>query len=150
MRLRTVVILLSVSLIAAACGSRGGGTTSATTTPGTTGGATSGLTASDVGITPTEIHVASVQDVGGPVPGLFESSKDAMQAFTAYINSQGGINGRKLVVDYSDAQISSTNFQIATQAACSGDFSMVGSYSIGDAGAVSPSQQCGLPLRSEE
>ncbi|MGH9208703.1 MAG: ABC transporter substrate-binding protein, partial [Acidimicrobiales bacterium] len=69
-----------------------------------------------------------------------------IEAFVAYENSLGGVDGRKLALTPYDAQISPTNFQAATQQSCSSAFAIVGSYSIGDNGGVAPGQQCGIPV----
>jgi ABC-type branched-subunit amino acid transport system substrate-binding protein len=140
---RFAIVAVAATLLAAGCGSRGPAS-SATSGPPQTAG--SGLQASAVGISPTQIRIATIQDIGGPVPGLFESAKDAMVAFVAYVNSTGGVDGRKLVLDPFDAQISPTNFQVATQQACADDFAIVGSYSVGDNGGVAVGSQCGIPM----
>ncbi len=152
MRIRSAAILTSFALIAAACGARGatsassGSAQGSSATSGASGGSgTSGLQSSDVGISPTSIQISTIEDVGGPDPGLFESSKDAMQAFVAYQNSIGGVEGRKLVLTTYDSAIDPTKFQAFTQTSCSSDFAVVGSYSIGDNGGVSVGQQCGIP-----
>ena len=55
--------------------------------------------ATDVGITPTEIHVAVIADVDNPiVPNLFRGSKDAVEGAAKFLNSKaggGGLAGRK-------------------------------------------------------
>lgn len=143
MRSRSAAVLLAVALTAVACGTRGG--SAASTTTSTSSGTNTSLTASDVGVTPTTISISTLQDIGGPVPGLFETSKDAMVAFVDYVNSTGGVDGRKLKLDTFDTQLSPTTFQIATQQSCQNDFAMVGSYSVGDNGGVTVGQQCGIP-----
>ncbi len=140
-----MAVLLAMALASAACGTRGGGQAATTTSTSSPSGNAASLTASDVGVTPTTISISTLQDIGGPDPGLFETSKDAMVAFVDYINSQGGVDGRKLKLDPYDTQLSPTTFQIATQQSCQNDFAMVGSYSVGDNGGVTVGQQCGIP-----
>src|SRR5665213_4593179 len=89
-----------------ACGlalALGGGALSAVVTDAgaaTTAGATPGVTA-------TTITVGSISDISSPIPGLFEGAKIGTQAYFAYVNSQGGVNGRKLVLDGQDSAFSS-------------------------------------------
>ena len=49
-----------------------------------------------------------------------------------YVNSQGGINGRKIIVDSSDDDYSGAPNKQETQADIGKDFAMVGSFSLFD------------------
>jgi ABC-type branched-subunit amino acid transport system substrate-binding protein len=48
------------------------------------------------GISDSEVTIGNASDISGPVPGLFESSQDAVKAYVAYFNSSSDICGRKL------------------------------------------------------
>ena len=66
-------------------------------------------TATDVGITPTEIHIAAIADVDNSfAPGLFKASVDGVQGVAKYINATGGLAGRKLVLDFYDSHVNPT------------------------------------------
>lgn len=83
--------------------------------------------ASEVGITKDEIRVAVVADVDNALsPGVFQGQVDAMEAYAKYVNANGGIAGRKLVVDFIDSKLSADEARNATITACSDDFAMVG------------------------
>jgi ABC-type branched-subunit amino acid transport system substrate-binding protein len=71
---------------------------------GTGGSASTGPnTASDVGVTPTSILVGNVTGVNGPLgPDAFGPTLHGLQVFIASINARGGVNGRKLILDYCD------------------------------------------------
>ena len=85
-----------------ATGSGGGGGTA-------TRSGTSGLTASDVGVTPTAIRIGVwVPDIGAiaKIPGLGDTGFDpatyraAYDAFASELNAQGGVLGRKIELVY--------------------------------------------------
>jgi len=82
--------------------SAGGNAVAAPAPPGGNGGAT------DVGVTATSITVGNISDLGGPVPGLFQGGPYGTQAYFDYINSQGGVYGRKLQLKVNDDQLDCT------------------------------------------
>ena len=90
--------------------------------------------ATDVGITPTEIHIAVVADVDNPiVPNLFKSSVDAVKGVANYLNSKaggGGLAGRKVVVDFYDSKLSANATTNAEIQACENDVAMVGTSAV--------------------
>lgn len=51
------------------------------------------------------IVIGTVQDLTGPVTGLFKAAREAMDAYVAMINSQGGIGGRPLQLMTADSKI---------------------------------------------
>jgi ABC-type branched-subunit amino acid transport system substrate-binding protein len=125
----------------------GGGTTSSgggTTTSG--GGTTTGAPApaggnggaTDVGVTATSITVGNVADASGPVPGLFKGAFTGTQAYFNMINSQGGVYGRQLKIDFGDGQLNCGANQSATQARVNKVFAFVGNFSLYDS--------CGAPV----
>jgi ABC-type branched-subunit amino acid transport system substrate-binding protein len=87
--------------------------------------------AADVGITDTEIRLAVVADVDNSiVPGLFQTSVDVMNAWAKTVNKQGGIAGRKVVIDFIDSKLNPNETRDATIKACSQDFAMVGGAAL--------------------
>ena len=88
--------------------------------------------ATDVGITATTITVGNVADLSGPVPGLFRAAPNGVDAFFAYINSQGGIYGRQLRVVGADSQTDCTQSQNAHKSLVTKVFAFVGSFSLYD------------------
>lgn len=78
------------------------------------------------GITPTSVTVGTVS-----WQQIFKSAV-GVQAYFDYVNSQGGVNGRKLFdVSSDDGDSGATNKQL-TQAAIGSDFATVGSFSLQD------------------
>lgn len=137
-----------------ATGTETAGQTGGATTPGATGsggakpptapkGGNGGAT--DVGVTATEITIAVLTDRTGPVPGIFEPSVRATQAWANYINSQGGIFGRKVKVIPIDSKTSAADNRAGALQACKQAFAVVGSMSAYDDGGASALSECGIP-----
>ncbi|MCZ7526261.1 MAG: ABC transporter substrate-binding protein [Acidimicrobiia bacterium] len=105
--------------------------------PGDASGAT------DVGVTDTEITIATIQDIGGPVPGMFQGNQDAMEAFVAWCNSLGGVNGRTLRLLEKDTGLFEP--RPAIEESCREAFAIVGSGYVFDDATVEPQSECGIP-----
>ena len=92
--------------------------------------------ATDVGITPTEIHIAVVADVDNSiVPNLFKPSADAVKGFGDYINNSCKqknkcLAGRKVVVDFYDSKLNPNETTNAEIEACTNDVAMVGTSAV--------------------
>ena len=87
-------------------------------------------TATEIGVSATEIHIAVVADVDNTLaPALFKGAADGVKAGAEFVNSKaggGGVAGRKVVVDFLDSHLSATDSRNATIEACQNDFAMVG------------------------
>src|SRR3954468_1304919 len=88
--------------------------------------------ATDVGVTANSITVGNVADLTGPVPGLFATAPDGVDAYFKMINSQGGINGRFLYVKSADSQTSCSGDTTAHQEQVNKVFGWVGSFALYD------------------
>ncbi len=90
--------------------------------------------ATEIGVTPTEIHIAVEADVDNPfVPGLFQGIVDGVRAGAKYLNSKaggGGLAGRKVVVDFIDSKLNSNEARNGVITACQDDFAMVGTSAL--------------------
>jgi ABC-type branched-subunit amino acid transport system substrate-binding protein len=93
---------------------------------------TAAETSSQTGVTSHAITVGNVSILSGPIPGLFEGAPVGVKAYFAYINSKGGVFGRKLLVDSKDDSFSSQQNETETAQAIDSDFAMVGSFSLFD------------------
>lgn len=117
-RVRFLVGTLVVALVALA----GGGAASA---------ADKALTATDVGVTPTEIRIGVIADTGSSLaPGLFQGSVDGVQGWAKWRNANGGLAGRKVVVDVYDSALDASKARNSVIDACSKDFALVGTSAI--------------------
>ena len=89
------------------------------------------LQATDIGITPTDITVEVMADVGSPLaPGLFQGNIDAIQAFASYVNAHGGIACRQLNVRTWDSKIDAAETKNGLIDACANAFSLLGDNSL--------------------
>src|SRR5581483_1772165 len=101
--------------------------------------------ASGPGISPTEIDLGNVSTLTGPVPGLFLGAQHGITAFAAYVNSLGGVCGRKLVVKSADDDLDVSQNATATQSLAGSVFAFVGSFSGDDQGSAQPLSTDGVP-----
>ncbi len=96
------------------------------------GGQSAGAATATPGVTANSITVGSISDISEPIPGLFEGAKIGTEAYFAYINSQGGVNGRKLVLDARDSAFSAGTVTNEAQSIAANDFAIVGGFSLLD------------------
>ena len=88
-------------------------------------------TATDVGVTADTIRIGVVADNDNPfVPGIFKGAADAVKGAAKYINANGGIAGRKLVVDVYDSKLNANEARNVFIEACDRDFALVGTTAL--------------------
>lgn len=117
------------AFVAATSAPAGAATTSTCPTPSKV---TPAEAFSSTGVTAKAVTVGNVSIITGPVPGLFEGAPIGVKAYFAYINSKGGVHGRKLLVDSKDDSFSGQQNETDTQEAIGSDFALVGSFSLFD------------------
>jgi hypothetical protein len=140
MRLRWPVLATALVLLVSACGgggssnnssgnnSLGGGTTTTVKSPANCDVAKQ---STDVGVTPTTITVTVIADVqNGFRPGLFKGSWDGVKAWGDYVNAQGGLACRKIVVKELDSKLTPTDSANAIAAACGNSIATVGTTAL--------------------
>jgi branched-chain amino acid transport system substrate-binding protein len=129
-RRRRIAVTLTVGVLATvlvACSSTAtpassGSSTKSTIPPAAFRG-TTGLTANSV----------RVGNVSTQTIGLFTGAPTGLKAYADYVNSTGGVNGRKIIVDSADDGYNNgANNKALTQADIAKDFAMVGSFSLND------------------
>jgi hypothetical protein len=124
MRVRRYLICAALSLSLAGAAAQAAQATSSSGSP----------KATEVGVTPTTIHVAVIADVDTPLaPGLFQGVVDGARAAAKYLNGKsggGGLAGRKLVVDFIDSKLNPTTARNAVISACGQDFAMVSTAAL--------------------
>lgn len=107
-----------------------------------TGPADAATAAATPGVTANSVTVGSISDISAPIAGLFEGAKVGTEAYFAMINSQGGVNGRKLVINGMDSAFSSGTVTNEAQNIAANDFAIVGGFSLLD-GAEQPAVDAG-------
>ena len=112
------------------------GAASTTSSSGSTckaaGTPTSSELNSTTGLTKSTVNVGNISIISGPVPGLFEGAAVGAEAYMAYVNSKGGVNGRKIKVNSYDDAFSGTQNESEAKSAVGTDFANVGSFSLFD------------------
>jgi hypothetical protein len=94
-------------------------------------------------VTPKNIHIAVFNDASNTVlPGLEREFVQFAQAFAAWCNASGGINGRHIVIDNRDAAVFNAG-QVASQA-CQSDFMAIGGGLVFDNQSTPVRVACGL------
>jgi ABC-type branched-subunit amino acid transport system substrate-binding protein len=125
--------------VAAACGRSDNKSTTATTAGGTATTAAAGaadckkapLKATDIGVTADSITVEVMADVGSPLaPGLFQGNLDALNAYATYVNANGGVGCRKLVVKTWDSKLNADESKNGLIDSCANAVAMVGSNAL--------------------
>jgi ABC-type branched-subunit amino acid transport system substrate-binding protein len=86
---------------------------------------------SEIGVTAKTIRIAVIADVDNSIiPGLFQPTVDGVWGAVKLINGNGGIAGRKLVIDFIDSKLNPTEARNAIIKACQQDFAMVGTAAV--------------------
>ena len=132
-RLAAAGAVLLLATTAMACSS----TTSASTTTTAAGGGgpsnskiPSSAFSDHTGITSDSVTIGNVSTLS--LGGLFKGAVVGDEAYADYVNSTGGVNGRKIKVDSADDGFSGATNKQATTAALTNDFALVGSFSLED------------------
>ena len=103
---------------------------------------TTAATTASPGVTANSITVGSISDISAPIAGLFEGAKVGTEAYFAMINSEGGVNGRKLELNGMDSAFSSGTVANEAKDIAANDFAFVGGFSLLD-GAEQPAIDAG-------
>jgi ABC-type branched-subunit amino acid transport system substrate-binding protein len=117
---------LAVTVLAAACSTSTSGATKGSVSPSMSATKTSCPTSSSCFVS------ANVATIGGIVPGLFKGALVGTDAYLAYQNSLGGLDGRKFKLLSGDDQFECSLNQSETQQFLSQVIAFVGSFSLQD------------------
>ncbi len=96
------------------------------------------------GITATSIHIGNVSTLS--LGGLFEGALVGTRAYADYVNSVGGVDGRKIYVDSGNDNYTGAGNKQATQEAIDNDAALVGDFSTFDGfGGALLAEHPGIP-----
>jgi len=127
-----IAAMAAAVLLAAGCSSASsssGSSAPATSDTATQAASPTGSAApgTDIGLTATTIRVGLIADVNNPlVPGLFQKSVNAVNAWAKDINASGGLAGRQVTVDFCDSKLDPNATANCVIKACQNDFALVG------------------------
>lgn len=119
---RLIIVPIVVALTLAAC---------STNAPPRASKSSTTVAAAAPGLTKTTITVGQADDLSNP-RGQFPGANDGTLTYFDYINSLGGVNGRKIELDAENTGDMPTVAGFATQTEIAHDFALVGGYSIDD------------------
>jgi branched-chain amino acid transport system substrate-binding protein len=130
-----VISMLATAALLAACSSSpnnsaGSPSAAATTAYPVPSGGNGGST--DTGVSGDAINLALLYSITGPAPGATAGSLRGANAYAAYINSQGGIYGRKLKITPFDNGFDPTKAQAACTQIIPNYFAVTGGFALGD------------------
>jgi branched-chain amino acid transport system substrate-binding protein len=89
--------------------------------------------------------VGQVDDLSAPLPGLFKGAEDGTKAYFDMVNSEGGVDGRKLVLDARDSAYQTGQVVAETTAQTKSDFALVGGFSLLDSAEQAPIDAARMP-----
>jgi Periplasmic binding protein len=129
-------LVVALCLAVAACSSSGskspsglGGSSSTARSQKDCAGKT--LQASEVGVSPTAITVTVMADIGSPLsPGLFQGSIDGVNAWANYVNANGGLACRQVVVKQFDSKLTPDEAKNGVTTACGNSVVLLGTSSL--------------------
>jgi ABC-type branched-subunit amino acid transport system substrate-binding protein len=124
-----LVVVCALAVLLAACSSTQASTTPTTSASGHEPPIPSAAFSDRTGLTATTVRIGNVSTLLG---GLFKGALVGTQAYAAYVNAQGGVAGRKIVVDSGNDNYAGAPNRQLTQQDILTDFAMVGSFSLQD------------------
>jgi ABC-type branched-subunit amino acid transport system substrate-binding protein len=147
-RLAAVGMVAVVAMAAVACSSTNSSTTTTSGSGGGSGSSSRPIPSSafsdHTGITANQIRVGNISTLA--IGGLFKGALVGTEAYADYVNSVGGVNGRKIVVDSADDGYTGTGNKQGTQNAVNNDAALVGGFSTFDSyGGTVLAQNSGVP-----
>jgi ABC-type branched-subunit amino acid transport system substrate-binding protein len=132
---RVVTALVVLALVGAACTSHNTSSTTSTapTLPKSIPTVNAMNLSCSAAVTSSCISVGNVSTISGIVPGLFEGAAVGTDAYLSYIDStEGGVDGRKLVLDSEDDKFNGDDNSSETQSLIGKVVGFAGSFSLED------------------
>jgi ABC-type branched-subunit amino acid transport system substrate-binding protein len=98
------------------------------------------------GVTDDQIAVGSVSSLSGPVPGIGASAAAAARAYVAYVNANGGVCGRKVVLKEADDGTDNGRYRAVVGELGPKVLGLAGGFGAGDVGGVDVLRAQKLPV----
>lgn len=98
------------------------------------------------GVTASSIKLFTLVSSSGPLPGATANAYRGTEAYIAYINSLGGVYGRKLQSTEADDAFTTSKSQALCTQYIPSSFALVGSFSSGDSGCYPEVASSGIPF----
>lgn len=100
----------------------------------------------EIGVTDAEIVLGNVSMLSGPIPGAGQPGIDGTRAYLEYVNSQGGVCGRRLRLVTGDDRTDPGQNRSEAQRLMRQAFGLVGGVSIVDAGTGQAVEGTDVPV----
>jgi ABC-type branched-subunit amino acid transport system substrate-binding protein len=84
------------------------------------------------GVTANTISLGQITTTSGANPGLFQGANDGLDAYLAYLNANGGIDGKTVKVTHVDDAQDCNTYAQQTQSLGAKSFALVGNFSLVD------------------
>lgn len=136
----TALVCLAGLFLAACSSSKHSGSPGGTASPTTA--ASTGATIpppakitgslSGPGVTANTITIGQIATITGPVPGLFQGADNGLDAWAAWVNANGGLDGRQVKIDHVDDAFSCTTYTNAMRQFSTTAFAVVGNLTLED------------------
>jgi ABC-type branched-subunit amino acid transport system substrate-binding protein len=98
------------------------------------------------GVTATSIQLGQLISLTGLAPGVFQGVANSAKAYANYVNSLGGVYGRKLTVQVGDDAFDVVKDQAVCQQMVPQVFALVGGMATADAGCYPLMKSTGIPV----
>jgi ABC-type branched-subunit amino acid transport system substrate-binding protein len=105
-------------------------------TAGAGGGACTPQPTDEIGVTDTEITIANIATITGPIAGFGTTAQNAVKAYVNFVNSQGGVCGRTIVLQTADDRLDTATNRSETERLAGSSLGFVGGISVVDNGGA--------------
>lgn len=89
-------------------------------------------TLSGPGVTASTITIGQITTITGPVPGLFQGANWGLDGWAAWVNANGGLDGRQVKIVHVDDGFNCTTYKNAMQQFSTTAFAVVGNLTLED------------------
>jgi ABC-type branched-subunit amino acid transport system substrate-binding protein len=90
----------------------------------------------EIGVTDTEITIANIATITGPIAGFGTTAQNAVKAYVNFVNSQGGVCGRTIVLQTADDRLDTATNRSETERLAGSSLGFVGGISVVDNGGA--------------